>query len=80
MDIWALRDRYRDRMAFWGGLSVQRTLPFGSPVEVRRETEHLLQEMAPGGGYVLSPSHSVTGDVPPENIQAFLDVAQAQSR
>lgn len=78
MDIWAVRERYRGRLAFWGGLSVQRTLPFGTPDDVRRETRRLLAEMAPGGGYILSPSHSLTADIPPENIAAFLDVAREQ--
>jgi uroporphyrinogen decarboxylase len=80
MDIWQLRERFRGRMAFWGGLSVQRTLPQGTPEQVRRETQRLLDEMAPGGGYVLSPSHSLTGDVPPENVDAFLEVAGADLR
>lgn len=78
MDIWALRERYRGRLAFWGGLSVQRTLPYGSPEDVRRECRRLLTEMAPGGGYILSPSHSLTGDIPVENVLAFLDAAKNQ--
>jgi uroporphyrinogen decarboxylase len=65
-------------MAFWGGLSVQQTMPYGTPDDVRRETRRLLDEMAPGGGYILSPAHSISGDVPVENIEAFLEVAQNQ--
>lgn len=78
MDIWALRERYRGRMAFWGGLSVQETLPRGSAGDVRRATHRLLEQMAPGGGYILAPAHSLTGDIPPENIAAFLEVARGQ--
>ncbi len=77
MDIWQLREQFRGRMAFWGGLSVQQTLPHGTPDDVRRETKALLEKMAPGGGYILAPSHSLTGDIPPENIHAFLDAARA---
>jgi uroporphyrinogen decarboxylase len=78
MDIWKLRSQYRDRIAFWGGLSVQQTLPFGSVDQVRKETRDLLDRMAPGGGYILSPSHAVTKDVPVENILAYLDTAKNQ--
>jgi uroporphyrinogen decarboxylase len=78
MDVWKLREKYRGRMAFWGGLSVQQTMPYGTPDDVRRETRRLLDEMAPGGGYILSPAHSISGDVPVENIEAFLEVAQNQ--
>lgn len=75
MDIWKLRDTYRGKLAFWGGLSVQKTLPYGTVAEVEKETYRLLEQMAPGGGYILSPSHSLTGDIPPENIEAFLKIA-----
>lgn len=79
MDTRAIREQYRGRLAFWGGLSVQEVLPHGTPDDVRRETRRLLAEMAPGGGYVLAPSHSLTGDIPPENIDAFLEVARNQA-
>jgi uroporphyrinogen decarboxylase len=80
MDIFALREQYRNRLAFWGGLSVQKTLPLGTPQDVITESKRILTELAPGGGYIFSPSHSLTGDIPAENIKAFLDVAQNQNR
>ncbi len=78
MDVWELREKYRGKMSFWGGLSVQKTMPYGTEDDVRTETKKLLNEMAPGGGYILSPAHSISGDVSIENIEAFLDVAQNQ--
>ena len=32
------------------------------------------------GGYILSPAHSVEGDVPLENMLAFVEVAQTQAQ
>jgi uroporphyrinogen decarboxylase len=78
MDIWKLREQYRGRLAFWGGLSVQKTMPYGTPEQVRAETRKLLTDMGPGGGYIISPAHSVSGDVPIENIEAFLETVRAQ--
>jgi uroporphyrinogen decarboxylase len=78
MDIWRLKRRFGDRIAFWGGLSVQSTFPFGSPQDVHDEGERLLREMGRAGGYILAPSHSLTGDIPPQNISAFIELAKGQ--
>jgi uroporphyrinogen decarboxylase len=77
MDVTALIPRYRGRLAFFGGLSTQRTLPYGTPDDVRRETQHLL-DLGAEGGYLLSPAHSVPKDVPVANMVAFIETAQAQ--
>jgi uroporphyrinogen decarboxylase len=53
-------------------------LPLGTPEEVTTESKRLLTEMAPGGGYIFSPSHSLTGDIPVADIRAFLDIVQNQ--
>ncbi len=77
MDVEALFRRYRGRLAFHGGLSTQRTLPYGTPDEVRAATRRLL-EMGRGGGYIFAPAHAVEGDVPLENMLAFIEVVRAQ--
>lgn len=78
MDVYALLKQYRGRLTFHGGLSVQSTLPRGTPDEVRRESERLL---AAGreGSYIFAPSHDVTRDVPLENMLAFIEVAQERA-
>jgi uroporphyrinogen decarboxylase len=77
MDIFTLHDRYQGRLTFHGGLSTQRTLPFGSPADVRRETECLVK-MGAAGSYILAPAHDVEGDVTLENMLSFIEVAQGQ--
>jgi uroporphyrinogen decarboxylase len=77
MDVLALLKRYRGRLSFQGGLSTQRTLAFGSADDVRAETRRLLDAGA-AGGYIFAPAHSVEGDVPLENMLAFIDVVQSQ--
>ena len=78
MDVDSLMRKYRGRLAFHGGLSTQRTLPYGTPAQVRAETEHLL-ELGADGGYIFAPAHAVEGDVPLENMLAFIETVQRQS-
>jgi uroporphyrinogen decarboxylase len=77
MDVHALHARYKGRLAFFGGLSTQRTLPYGSAEDVRAESRSLL-EMGRQGGYVFAPAHAVPGDAPLENLLAFIEEMKAQ--
>ncbi len=77
MDVYALLPQYRGRLAFYGGLSTQHTLPHGSAEEVREESRRLL-DLGKDGGYIFSPSHTVDSDVPVENILAFIEEARNQ--
>jgi uroporphyrinogen decarboxylase len=78
MDVYALMKQYRGRLTFHGGLSVQSLLPRGTPDDVRRGSEHLLNA-GREGSYIFAPSHDVTRDVPLENMLAFIEVAQQQA-
>ncbi|MCL2647121.1 MAG: hypothetical protein FWD61_08965 [Phycisphaerales bacterium] len=79
MDVYSLVPKYRGRLAFHGGLSTQKTLPHGSVQDVLNETQKLLDLGAPGS-YILAPAHAVEGDVPLENMLAFINLAKSQKR
>lgn len=79
MDVDSLMAKYKGKLAFYGGLSTQKTLPYGSEEDVRRECRHLI-DMGRNGGYIFAAAHSVEGDVPLENLLAFIEEAHHQKK
>ncbi len=78
MNVDELLPTYRGRLSFHGGLSTQKTLPFGTPDDVRRATSHLV-DLGRDGGLIISPAHAVPGDVSAENLLAMIETVLAQS-
>jgi len=71
MDPTAIKQRFGDRLSFWGTVSVQRTMPFGTPDEVRAEVRTRVGTVGRGGGLILAPAHVLGPETPWENIVAF---------
>lgn len=78
MDVKEIKEQFGDKLTFFGGISTQRTLPYGTPEETRAEVAMLLEVVGKGGGYIASPAHSTPADALPENIAAMIDVLQNQ--
>jgi uroporphyrinogen decarboxylase len=78
LDFNFLKREYGKDLTFWGGISTQKTLPFGTPEDVRKEMRQTMKILGKGGGYILAPSHELQKDVPLENMLAFIDEAQHQ--
>jgi len=76
MDPAALKRNFGDRLAFWGTIGTQSTLPFGSPDDVRREVRLRIETVGVGGGLFLAPTHVIEPEVPFENIAAFVDAVR----
>ena len=77
-DLPQVKKDFGDRLAFWGGISTQRLLPFGTPEEVKQEVEKTLKLMSEGGGYIASASHDIVEGIPPENVIALVDTLMNQ--
>jgi uroporphyrinogen decarboxylase len=71
MDTTLLKQKWGARLVFWGGIDTQHVLPHGSVDDVKAEVERRIEDLGPGGGYVLCAVHNVQPEVPTENIVAM---------
>jgi uroporphyrinogen decarboxylase len=71
MDINEVKQRYGHRLALFGNIDLGYTLTRGTPDEVRAEVRQRIRDLAPGGGYAVGASNSVTRYVPLENYNAM---------
>jgi uroporphyrinogen decarboxylase len=80
MDPAGLKKRYGKYLSFWGAVDDQKVLPLGSPAEVEAEVKLRIRQLAPGGGYILCPSHNIQPTTPMQNIRAFYRAAEKYRR
>jgi len=76
MDLRWLKETYGDSVTFYGGISTQKTLPYGTPQDVARETDETVTLMSKNGGYITAPSQEIQEDVPYENLIALIETAK----
>lgn len=72
MEAAELKRRFGGRLAFQGGVSVQRTMPYGTPQEIAAEVQYLAGALGRGGGYIFGTAHNVQADTPVENVLALM--------
>jgi len=78
MDPYEMKARHGHELSFWGGVSTQKLLPYGTTDDVRREVRRLIEQVGKNGGYVLAPAHSIPGDAKPENMMAMIETVNDQ--
>jgi hypothetical protein len=78
MDPRMLKERFGERIVFWGGgVDTQRTLPFGTPDEVRRQVRGRIEIFRKGGGFVFNAIHNIQARTPVENVLAMFETVKA---
>jgi uroporphyrinogen decarboxylase len=78
MDVFAMKKMHGDRLSFYGGISTQRTLPYGTVEQTKEEVKRLLEVVGEGGGYIAAPAHAIPADAKAGNIAAMIEVLQGQ--
>lgn len=73
MDIVEVKKRWGKRICLLGNINLDSTLTLGTPEDVRAEVYERIRTIAPGGGYMVSSSNSITDYVPLANMKAMID-------
>jgi hypothetical protein len=72
-----LKREFGNQITFWGGgVDTQRTLPFGTPDEVRAQVRERIRTFGPGGGFIFNPIHNVQAQTPVENVIAMFETVR----
>jgi uroporphyrinogen decarboxylase len=75
-----LKDKYGDKICFWGGgCNTQEILPFASPEQVRQNVQMLTSVFKKNSGFVFNAVHNIMGNVPLDNIVAMYEQAYKNS-
>jgi uroporphyrinogen decarboxylase len=77
MDLQQVQRRYGDRLLLDGTVGTQTTFPFGTPDQMRRVVAERLDLF--GTTVMLSPTHVLEPEVPPQNVVAFYEAVDGQS-
>ena len=69
-----LKEKYGDQIVFWGGgIDTQKTLPFGTPEQVREEVLNRCEVFSKNGGFIFNAVHNIQANTPVENVVSMLD-------
>lgn len=78
MSAEGLKKDFGNQLTFWGGgCGTRDVLIHGAPEQVREQVLRQIDTWRPGGGYVFQQVHNLMADVPPANIVAMFETAQA---
>jgi uroporphyrinogen decarboxylase len=80
MSLSALKARFGRELCFHGGISIQQTMPFGTPDAIRAEVRAIAETIGPDGGYIYCTAHNIQADTSVENVQALLGAYHAYGR
>jgi len=81
MDPVVLKREFGANLVFWGGgVDTQKTLPFGTPDEVREEVRERLRIFGRDGGFVFNTIHNVQPLSPVENVWTLYETVHEYGR
>jgi uroporphyrinogen decarboxylase len=80
MDSKEIKEQFGSQLCFHGAVNTQDVLTRGTRQDVFNEVRTRIRDLAPGGGYILAPSHNIQFGMPPENVVALFEAVQEFGR
>ncbi len=74
-----LKSEFGGEICLWGGIDVQHIVPLGTPEEVKKHIEEIIDVGSPGSGFIASPAHNYTAGTPIENIITVYETLKDKS-
>jgi len=75
MDTKIIKKNFGDKLSFHGAINSQEAISYGTTLDLINEVKTRIADLAPGGGYILSPSHNIQSGVQPQKIIAMYQAA-----
>ncbi|MFO7632444.1 MAG: uroporphyrinogen decarboxylase family protein [Caldilinea sp.] len=79
MDLPAIKTEFGKQVSFMGGIDISHAMR-GTRQEVTAEVQRRICQLAPGGGYILTPANHLQADVPAENVVELVEAARRFGR
>ena len=76
MNFEEIHEMYGDKLSFHGTIGTQTTMPFATPLEVKRTVWRNLEIAGEKGGLFVAPTHLLEPEVPVENIVAYIQACE----
>jgi hypothetical protein len=77
MEPQKLKRTFGDQLIFWGGgVDTQKTLPFGTPDEVKAQVKEQIRILGQDGGFIFTAVHNIQARVPTENLVGMFEMVK----
>jgi uroporphyrinogen decarboxylase len=71
-----LKDKYGERISFFGGIDQQSLLPSGDNWTIRNEIQKRIKILGKDRGYLLAPAHILQADVTPGTVEVMINAVK----
>jgi len=75
-----LKQKFGDKLCFWGAIDQQDLLPRGSDEELEADIRDKIGILGKDRGYMIAPAHILQADVSPARVEKFVELCLKHGR